>query len=270
MTLLRRNKGTLGLSFRVFGSLGILFVVMLVVNHNSSLFACETLTVTSQDYPRSLESLAGTLQEQLTAGSRSTQLLVQLAEVYLDMGDDLFVEDVERLRAYQKGADMAEQALQMDPQSAHSHFLYAANLGHIAQLEGIVASVLSIGDILAHAKRAVGLDSNHAGALHMLGMMYDGLPWVMGGDQQKALHYVERAVKADGNYTHARLNLAKLYLKREDYVAARCELIEILNTQMPRGPFAWSRYHVPEARELLRSDPLKERAGGVEQCRHEP
>lgn len=114
-------------------------------------------------------------------GAESFQRLFQLSEVYLDMGDDLYVNDTERLLAYQNGADFAAQTLTQDQQNAEAHFLYAANLGHVVQLRGIIAAALSINDILAHVKKTVILDSRHARALHMLGRMYDELPWIMGG-----------------------------------------------------------------------------------------
>ena len=43
------------------------------------------------------------------------------------MGDNLYVKDLERLLAYQNGADFAAQALTQDQQNAEAHFLYAAN-----------------------------------------------------------------------------------------------------------------------------------------------
>ncbi len=233
---------------RVFS---ILFVVVAMGNLCHFLHASEKLEPIQEDYPNSLKLLAGTLRAQHADEPESTQLLLKLAEVYLDMGDDLYTKDAERLGSYEEGAEYAAQALIQDPDSADAHFLYAANLGHIAQLKGIIAAALSLNEIMSHVTAAVSIDSSHAPALHMLGMMYDGLPWIMGGDQQKALHYLQLAVAADRNYTHARINLAKFYLKQKDYELARHELESVLATRLPRSRFAWSRNHVPEAHELL-------------------
>ena len=109
----------------------------------------------------------------------------------------------------------------------------------------------------------MNLDPGHAAALHMLGMMYDGLPWIMGGDSQRALDYLRLAVAADRNYSHARLNLAKQYLKRKDYNSARHELEAVLATQFPRDNYAWARYHVPEAQKLLKELPQNEMSVGA-------
>lgn len=242
---------------RVWNVFNILLVVVTTGIIPHSLHASEQFENRQEGYPASLQPLANVLRGQYSEGLVSTQLLVQLAEVYLDMGDDLYIQDSERLRAYQDGAEFALQALTLDQHNASAHFLYAANLGHVAQLRGIIAAVLSINEIMSHVKAAVFLDSSHAPALHMLGMMYDGLPWIMGGDSQKALHYLKLAVAADKNYTHARLNLAKLYLKGKDDDLAKLELKALLATRSPRGTYAWSRHHVPEAQELLKALPYK-------------
>ena len=235
----------------------ILFVFVATGILCQPLHASEKSEKVQEGYPASLETLAGELRDKYQRGHASIQLLLQLAEVYLDMGDDLYAHNSDRLRAYQEGAEFAGEALAHDQQNADAHFLYAANLGHVAQLRGIIEAALSINEIMSHVKTAVSLDSSHAGALHMLGMMYDGLPWIMGGDSQKALHFLQLAVAVDGNYSHARLNLAKLYLKSKNHDLARHELEAILATQSPKARYAWSRYHVPEAQELLKGLPQK-------------
>ena len=250
-------------SSRFLKGFGILFVVVMTGVPSHTLQASDQFENRQEGYPTSLQSLAGALHGQYLEGKVSTQLLLQLAEISLDMGDDLYTRDTERLRSYREGAEFASQALTLDRRNAAAHFLYAANLGHVAQLRGIIAAALSINEIMFHVKAAVSLDSSHAPALHMLGMMYDGLPWIMGGDSEKARHYLQLAVAADRNYSHARLNLAKLYLTRKNHDLARHELEAVLATQSPRSQYAWSRYHVPEAQELLSALPYKGRTVGA-------
>jgi len=47
-----------------------------------------------------------------------------------------------------------------------------------------------------------------------MGMLLEDLPWMLGGDRKAALEYLEAAVSADPGYLHARLDLAKVYVKR--------------------------------------------------------
>ncbi len=203
-------------------------------------------------YPASLKNQLQELQQAHLSSPENLDLLIQLASTYLDAGDDLYSETSKRLEAYKAGADFANQALALKQQHAHAHFLYAANLGHIAQLQGVLVSAFLIREIIGHVEQSIELAPTHASALHMMGMILDGLPWFLGGDAEGSIVYVERAVAADPYYTHARLNLGKLYLKQGRVQAAKEQLLLVTNTQSPRGSYAWSHHHNPEALSLLR------------------
>lgn len=109
-----------------------------------------------------------------------------------------------------------------------------------------------------HVRRALDLQKDHVPTLHMAGMMLEGLPRFMGGNPDAALEYIKRAVTLDPTYTEARLNLAKMYLKRNKVALAIPELQGILQIASPRDAYAWSHQHCPEAQRLL--DSLQEKA----------
>jgi len=202
-----------------------------------------------------LPSLQAHLQELLKANNtlpETPELFIQLASVYLDVGDELYVDAGKRIKAYQAGSEFAKKALALDTKQAQAHFLYAANLGHIAQLKGVLVSALLIREIKGHVEQAIQLAPNHAPALHMMGMILEGLPWFLGGDREEAVLYVKRAVSADSHYTHARLNLGKIYLKQGRVDEAREQFNLVIKTQRPRGAHAWAHRHNPEALSLLR------------------
>jgi len=214
-------------------------------------------------YPTSLKNKLQELHQAHSLSPENLDLLIQLASTYLDAGDDLYSETPKRLEAYQTGADFAKQVLALDQQHAHAHFLYAANLGLNAQLRGVLVSAFFIREIIGHVEQSLELAPKHPQALHMMGMILDGLPWFLGGDAEGSIVYVERAVAADPHYTHARLNLGKLYLKQGRVQAAKEQLLLVTNTQSPRGPYAWSHHHNPEALSLLKELEAqgKERSG---------
>jgi len=204
------------------------------------------------DYPASLQHRLQKLHQALETSPKTPDLLMQLAETYLDAGDDLFREPTKRIKAYQAGADFAREALDLDETQAQAHFLYAANLGHIAQLKSVLISALLIREIIDHVEQTLELAPHHAPALHMMGMILDGLPWFLGGDADQAVSYLEQAVAADPQYTHARLNLGKLYVKQGRLQSAREQFSLVIGSQSPRGAYAWSQRHHPEASRLLR------------------
>ena len=176
-------------------------------------------------------------------------LLLRLSARYLDLGDEL-TEDVKRREAYEAGAAAAKRALELQEENAQAHFLYAANLGSAARTAGLVAGATSVNEIKRHVRRALELREHHAPSLHMMGMLLEELPWVLGGDRKAALEYLEAAVSADSNYLHARLDLAKAYLKRRDRERAARHLAVLVDAGL-RHPEGRDRRYVDEGRELL-------------------
>lgn len=163
-----------------------------------------------------LEQQLQALLAQKTQTSSDPGFLVHLANLYLDLGDDAYSEESKRLAAYEEGARIAWEAINLQEQNAQADYLYAANLGSAAQLKGDMASALTVSELKAHVRRALELKQDHAPALHMMGMMLEELPWFLGGDREGALNYLKRAVAVDPGHTHARLDLAKAYIKQRD------------------------------------------------------
>ncbi len=205
----------------------------------------------ASDYPASLET---DVQRLLAAGSGDSSdpdVLIRVAGLYLDMGDDLYRESPKRLAAYEQGARFAKRAIEQQDANAEAHFLYAASLGSAAQLKGIMASAFTVGDLKAHVARALELKPDHAPALHMMGMMLEELPWFLGGDSVAALEHLKRAVTLDPTYAHARLDLARAYLKRRDREAGGRQLRALVQMTDVRDRYAWVHRYRPEAEQLL-------------------
>lgn len=226
--------------------LGIGFGLILPISGHSN-----PLNSKDVGYPTSLNRQLQELQQASSSQPENEDLLIRLASTYLDAGDDLYQESSQRLEAYETGANFAEQVLALNPRNADAHFLYAANLGLFAQLQGVLVSAFRIREIKGHVAQALALDPNHAQALHMMGMILDGLPWFLGGDGPESIGFLERAVAADPFYSHARLNLGKLYLKHDRFQAGIQQLELVTKTQSPRSKYGWSHHHNPEALALL-------------------
>jgi len=197
------------------------------------------------------------LQQQLQRllakkGERSSDpgFLVRLADLYLSLGDDASFETSKRKASYEEGARVAHQAIELQEQNANAHYLYAANLGSAAQLNGMMASALNVQTLKHHVNRALELNPDHAPALHMMGMMLEKLPWFLGGDADGALTYLRRAVVVDPGYAHARLDLARAYVKRKDPDAARRELEIILQQPLSFDASVSTRRRRKEALQL--------------------
>lgn len=200
-----------------------------------------------------LEQQLHALLVQKAQRASDPDFLVRLADLYLDLGDDGYTEESKRRAAYEEGAKAARQAIDLQEHNAYAHYLYAANRGSAAQLKGLMASAATVQELKRHVNRALELKPDLAPALHMKGMMLEELPWLLGGDADEALSYLRRALVAAPNYAHARLDLAKAYIKRKNPDLARKELSAILQQSLPPDASAGDRRHRDEALRLQNS-----------------
>jgi tetratricopeptide (TPR) repeat protein len=214
---------------------------------------CDVGHVVANESGQSLEQQLQTLLAEKTQRASDPEFLVRLADLYLDLGDDGYTDESKRRAAYEEGAKVARQAIDLQEYNARAHYLYAANRGSAAQLQGMMASVLTIQDLKRHVDRALELKPDLAPALHMKGMMLEELPWLLGGNAEEALDYLRRALVAAPQYTHARLDLAKAYLKRKDVDSARKELGIILQQPIPPDASQGDRRRREEALQLHNS-----------------
>lgn len=202
-------------------------------------------------YPQSLEADLQSLLSRLRESRPSPQLLVRLSSTYFDMADDLLTDKNKRREAYEAGAQAAEQALTLDDTNADAHFFHAVNLGSAARLKGATNGAMVVMEMKQCAQRAIDLNPNHAQALQLTGALLVELPWVLGGDEKKGQGYLERAIAADGNYTKARILVAKLYRKQGRIDEARKQLEAVVWADHPHYRYAWERQYKPEAERLL-------------------
>lgn len=203
-------------------------------------------------YPKMLEGQLQALLNRTEAGAPSPELLVQLSSTYFDLADDWLKDDAQRIEAYEAGAQAAKRAIALNDADADAHFFYAVNLGSAALLKSVVNVALVVNEVKRAVSRAIELDSKHAPALQMMGGLLIELPWFLGGDEKKAQVYLERAIAADGNYTKARILVAKLYRKQGRIDDARVQLEAVLRADRPHYRYTWERTYKPEAERLLK------------------
>jgi len=205
----------------------------------------------SFDSPDGLEQELQYLLSTGMAQSKDPTVLRRLSSLYLDLGYGLYVDREQQLAAFQEGARLAKKALEQQEASADAHFLYAANLGKAVQLEGLVASAFALQTLRQHVNRVLALDQEYAPAHHMLGLMYEELPWFLGGDSEAAGEHLKKAVSLDSRYAPGRLDLGRWYVKQGYHQEAVQELTWVVETPPCEKVWIWERIHRPQARDLL-------------------
>lgn len=206
----------------------------------------------SSDSPDGLEQELQYLLSTGMAQSQEPAELRRLASLYLDLGYGSYIDREKKLASFQEGARFAKKALEQQEASVDAHFLYAANLGSVTELKGVMFGVLTVQELKLHVHRALELDATYAPAHHMLGRMYEDLPWFLGGDQEAAGEHLKKAVSLDGRYAPAHLDLGRWYLKQGYEEEAVREFTWVIETPPREKIWIWERIHRPQARDLLR------------------
>jgi len=207
---------------------------------------------TDDETPLALEQELQVLVSSGADQSDDPVQLLHLASMYLDLGYGEYVDPEKKLASFQEGARLTKKALEQQESSVDAHFLYAANLGKAVQLQGLVAGALSLQTLKNHVNRVLELDEEHAPAHHILGRIYEELPWFLGGDSEAAGEHLKKAISLDAYYAPARLDLGKWYLEHGRSQEAAKEFISVIKTLPLKKRWIWERIHRPQAQFLLR------------------
>jgi tetratricopeptide (TPR) repeat protein len=159
----------------------------------------------------------------------------------------LMSSDAAAARAlYSKAESYARRAIQLNPQGADGHFALANALGRTALSLGKRDRVKYAGEVREHALEALRLNPRHDGALHVMGswnaevMRLSGISRFMaknflGGrvfdsaNWDDAQRYLEQAVEVAPQRLVHRIDLADVYLDRDNRAKAREQLEYIIH-----------------------------------------
>lgn len=150
-------------------------------------------------------------------------------------------DEAQRRTLYAKAEGYARRAVAASPAEADAHFALSRALGRAALAMGKRDRVKYAGEVRTHALKALELNPQHPGALHVMGMwnaevmrlsglerffaknllggrVFDSANW------NDAVSYMERAVAAEPNRITHRLDLGRIYADVGNKAKAREQL----------------------------------------------
>jgi tetratricopeptide (TPR) repeat protein len=133
--------------------------------------------------------------------------------------------DSERGDMYREGTEAGKAAVQLQPDKPDGHFWLGANYGGSAA-HSTLANLSSFQDIKGEMETVLKLDERYQdySAYLGLGRLYLQAPRVMGGDNVKAIEYLEKGVKLNPNHSLMRFHLAEAYAENDRNAEAKKQI----------------------------------------------
>lgn len=175
----------------------------------------------------------------IAADSTNGEALGKASRSAVDAGEQA-TDTEQRMRLFRTGEQYARRAVAASPNDPEAHFHLARALGRTALTMGVRDRVRYAKDIRAEALRALELDPDHPGALHVIGewnaeiMRLSGIERFfarnfLGGQVfataswKDAVAYMERAVAVDPDRLSHHLDLGRIYVNVGDTAKARTQ-----------------------------------------------
>jgi tetratricopeptide (TPR) repeat protein len=212
---------------------------------------CDALFKEREDLAKLREAVKS-LSAVRNPDSRNYEVEWKFAKYNFFLGKRL-TDDKEKEEAFEDGAQAGRIASRIEPNKPDGYFWYGANLGEEAKLSPVTVGVKSVDEIRAAMNKTIELDPKYQNA-----SAYDGLAQVelstsgvMGGKPEKAIEYLETALKLDDDNSNLHLHLAEAYLATNKKDEARKQL-EYLIKMKPNPDFAFEHAEaVEKAKKLL-------------------
>jgi tetratricopeptide (TPR) repeat protein len=181
----------------------------------------------------------------------SVEALLLLSWLHLAWADYRATTTEAKLASYERGRDVARQAIGMAPRSPDAHLWYAANLGRWAITKGKLRAAFLLATLRAEVETILALDPAHVPGLTLAGSFFLETPAWLGGDVERAASYLRRALVLDPHFTRAGIELARCLIEQGRYPEAREVLQRVLAEREPRYVADWVLRHRPTAERLL-------------------
>lgn len=182
-------------------------------------------------------------EQAVAADSQGYEALWKAAREAIGLGE-FERDEARRAELFGKGEEYARRAVAVNPDDAEGHFNLARALGRVALSLGTRDRIKYAGEVREHALRALQLNPDHPGALHVMGVWnaevrrLSGLSRMiartfLGGgvfgeaSWDNAVRYMERAVAVDPERLTHHLDLARVYadIGQTDKARAEYELV---------------------------------------------
>ncbi|MFQ5656997.1 MAG: tetratricopeptide repeat protein [Candidatus Methylomirabilales bacterium] len=177
--------------------------------------------------------------------------LLALAQVCFIQGDVLATTYDQKLDAFERGRQVAQRAVELEPKNVTAHFWYAVNTGRWGQAKGFLRSLFLVATVKEEINIILNLNPNFTPVYALAGNFFYEVPGILGGDLDTAEEMYKKGLEQDPTFTGLRVGLAKTLIRKGRTDEAQQQLQAALDEKNPRNPAYWTLKDSKEARELI-------------------
>jgi tetratricopeptide (TPR) repeat protein len=144
------------------------------------------------------------------------------------------VPESERKKQYEMGIEAARIAIGLEPNKVEGHFWMSANTGMMAESFGIINGLKYRKPVRDEAEKAVKIDAAYrqGSAYRILGRWYFKVPGLFGGNKDKSLEYLQKALAFNPNSTISNYFLGETLLDMGKKAEAKTALQKVLDAPL--------------------------------------
>lgn len=213
---------------------------------DKAVYLYETRHLNAENLGQSRDILLGIVENE----PNNLRAHYELSHVHYLLGDEAETKS-EKLELYNKGKEYGKKAKKIDGDSDGAHFWYLVNLGRVGQTRGILHSLGSVPEFKREVDKVLAIHPEHTGALDAKAMLYYELPGILGGNLNRSIESLHKAIELDSNYTLLYVDMARCYIKKKDFEKARWYLNRAIEIENPTYEADHILDDKPEAMELL-------------------
>lgn len=117
-----------------------------------------------------------------------------------------------KVENYERARELAEKAIEMDPNYGYAYYVTGASIGQLAEFAGIVKSLFMLGDFDHFIGKAMEMMPTNNLPFLAMGMRYRDTPWPF-KNYDKSEELLLKAINLDPDYINSYYELALLYEK---------------------------------------------------------
>lgn len=161
--------------------------------------------------------------------------------------------DTERDNMFREGTEAGKAAVKLQPDKADGHFWLGANYGGTAA-HSTLANLSSFQDIKGEMEAVLKIDENYQGASAYVGLgrLYLQAPKVLGGDNAKAIEYLQKGLKLNPNNAVMRYYLAEAFEQSNRNADAKKQLDALFALAPDPNHVAEQKDAVEKGKKLLK------------------